>query len=471
MKKLLFFIAAIFVFTNSYSQNEKKPKYIFLFIGDGMGMVQTQLADAYLRATENDSLNFMYFPNKAYQNTYSLSSYITCSAASGTAMACGQKTMAERIGVDKDKRPLTSIAYEAKKQGMKVGILTTVSLDHATPAAFYAHNESRHNYHEIAMDMPKSGFDYFAGGRFVKPEQNRESVITTLKDSDYTIVTSSDSLPMLTQKNNKVCVLAPNSRIDYRIDNPQNPFALSALTETAIRTLDNPKGFFMMVEGGQVDWACHSNDAATAIHEVIDLSNAIKKALEFYQKHPNETLIVVTADHETGGLALGSQLCPYYSNIGLLKNQRISHAELESVLRKAIEKQGKNFTFENCLALMSTYFNGNPENPFTLNAYDSLQLKKAYDFLMTPDKNIANEEVKLMYNSSVEAATYAPQDRCMALIITMNKLIASKAGVAWTTFAHTGNQVGVSAIGAGSCSFRGVIDNTEIHHKLKELIE
>ena len=173
-------------------------------------------------------------------------------------------------------------------------------------------------------------------------------------------------------------------------------------------------------------------------------------------------MIIVTADHETGGLALGSQLCPYYSNIGLLKNQKTSHAELEGVLRKAIETQGKDFTFEKCLALMSTYYNGNPGNPFRLSAYDSVQLKKAYDFIMTPDKSMASEEVKLMYDSSVEAATYAPQDRSMALIITMNKLIASRAGVAWTTFAHTGNQVPVSAIGVGSDLFRGVLDRKSV---------
>ncbi len=470
MKKLCLFVAAFLVFASGYSQTEKKPKYVFLFIGDGMGLAQTQLADAYLRATEGDSLNFMYFPNKAYQTTYSLSSYITCSAASGTAMACGQKTFAEYIAVDKNKKPLKSIAYDAKERGMKVGILTTVSIDHATPSVFYAHNESRHNYHEIAMDLPKSGFDYFAGGMFVKPEQDGESIFSALKNNGYTIVTSSDSLTLL-PKNKKVCVLAPNTRIDYRIDNPKNPFALSALTEAAIKNLDNPNGFFMMVEGGQVDWACHSNDAATAIQEVIDLSNAIEKALAFYKEHSDETLIIVTADHETGGLALGSQLCPYYSNIGLLKNQKISHAELERILRQAVETQGKAFTFDNCLALMSKYYDGDAKNPFTLNAYDSVQLKKAYDFVMTPDKIIANEDVRLMYDASVGAATYAPQDRCMALIITMNKLIASKAGVAWTTFAHTGIQVPVSAIGAGSDLFRGVFDNTDINHKLKELLK
>ena len=129
MKKLCLFFAAFFIFASAYSQNEKKPKYVFLFIGDGMGLGQTQLADAYLRATESDSLNFMYFPNKGYQTTYSLSSYITCSAASGTAMACGQKTLAEHIAVDRNNKPLKSIAYEAKERGMKIGILTTVSID------------------------------------------------------------------------------------------------------------------------------------------------------------------------------------------------------------------------------------------------------------------------------------------------------------------------------------------------------
>ena len=136
-----------------------------------------------------------------------------------------------------------------------------------------------------------------------------------LQDNNYTLITSSDSLQYVPSLNTKICVLHPNTRLDLEIDNSDDKFTLAALTESAIKKLDNENGFFMMIEGGMIDWACHSNDAAAAAREVVGFNEAIKKAVEFYNAHPDETLIVITADHETGGLALGTARFPYFSNI------------------------------------------------------------------------------------------------------------------------------------------------------------
>lgn len=464
-------IFSFVIFTNlCFSQT---PKYIFLCIGDGMGLVQSQLADSYLRAVSNDSVSFLYFPHNGYQTSYSLSSKITCSAAAGTALACGVKTKAGYIGMGPQANDtLESIAYKAKKNGYKVGILSSVSIDHATPAVFYAHDASRNNYHSIAMQLPKSQFDFFGGGSFIKPIEDNKNVYNELKKNNYAVVTSKDSLKFVSQLGKKVCVFDTHSELPYGIDkNETSRFSLAELTKTAIQTLDNPNGFFMMIEGGKIDWACHSNDATTAIYEVIEFNKAIREALDFYVKHPNETVIIVTADHETGGMAIGSALYPYFTDIALLKNQTQSYVNFEKILSDEISRKNSVFTFDTCMRLIQTYYNTESSNGIKFTKFDSVRLLKSYEFVMNPLQIHIDEETRLMYNSSTNAATYAPQNRCMAIVITINTILAEKAGIGWTTFAHTGVNIPVFAIGSGSEKFNGMYDNTDIAKKILSFIQ
>jgi len=461
---LLIFVALFCFGCNSNKKCENpKPKYFFLFIGDGMGVPQTQLGDAFLRA-DGDSLDFMYFPNRGFQTTWSLSSYITCSAASGTAMACGEKTLVDYIGCDSTGNPLKSLAYIAQEKGKKVGILTTVPIDHATPAVFYAHSKSRHSNREIDQQLPTSGFDFFGGGMFEEPIAENYNMFKLLQDNNYTLITSSDSLQYVPSLNTKICVLHPNTRLDLEIDNSDDKFTLAALTESAIKKLDNENGFFMMIEGGMIDWACHSNDAAAAAREVVGFNEAIKKAVEFYNAHPDETLIVITADHETGGLALGTARFPYFSNISLLKKQTVSYNTLEGIFMADIDSN--KFTFDDCMARINAVY-GNYE----FDQYDISKIKKAYDFTMTGKTDYSDVDVKKFYNLSASARNAQPRDRCSAIVTTVNSVFDEHAGINWTTFAHTASQVPVSALGVGGEQFRGVIDNTEIHHKIKKMME
>ena len=223
-------------------------------------------------------------------------------------MATGVKTKNGTIGMDSlRKSPLYSIAVKAKKAGKKVGITTSVSIDHATPATFYAHQPDRNMYYEIATDLPKAGFDFYAGSGFLeansKANKNAPNIYTLFKEANYTVAKGYEDFKAKKNKASKMILMQQDNTdahsIPYAIDRKPGDLTLSQITESAISflTKDNKNGFFVMIEGGKIDWACHSNDAATVFNEVIDMDNAVKIAYEFYKKHPNETLIVITADH------------------------------------------------------------------------------------------------------------------------------------------------------------------------------
>jgi alkaline phosphatase len=287
------------------------PKYVFLFIGDGMGLAQVAATEAYLSAKEGTvgsrNLPFSNFPVIGLMTTFSANRYVTCSSAAGTALSTGHKTNNNRLGITPTDEKLTSITYKLKDAGYKIGIATTVGVDHATPAAFYASAASRSSYYDIALQLPVTNFDFFAGGDFIEPtgkKNDRPDIRHIVTDAGYTIVRDYKAVAgvkekvILFQGENKGAVLP------YAIERTAEDLTLPQITAAAIAFLDNEKGFFAMIEGGKIDWACHSNESATSICETIDFADAVQCAIDFYNRHPDETLIVVTADHETGGLAL-----------------------------------------------------------------------------------------------------------------------------------------------------------------------
>jgi alkaline phosphatase len=294
------------------------PKYVFLFIGDGMGFAHITATEAYLAASTgtigNASLSFTDFPTMGLATTYSLNSYITCSAASGTALATGVKTNNRMLAVTPSGKKLRSIAYDLKDAGYKIGIATSVSINHATPAAFYANDTSRANYYAIATQLAPSGFDFFAGSGFIYPKDPKgteEDVYDQIKQAGYVIVHTPEELEQ-TPVSQKIVMAQKKEHgsealvkaIDRSRKSNCDGWTLADFTKTGIDRLTGPQGFFFVIESGQIDWMAHANDAAAMIYEMIDFSKTIELAIDFYEKHPNETLIIVTADHETGGLAL-----------------------------------------------------------------------------------------------------------------------------------------------------------------------
>lgn len=288
---------------------ERDAKYVFYFIGDGMGFSHVSIAEAY---QNYEPLSFTQFPVLGMATTYSSSNNITCSSAAGTALSTGYKTNNGFLGVTPDTIDLKSISYKIHEKGIPVGIMTSVQIDHATPAAFYAHNTNRNDYYSIASELPTSGFEFFGGGGFINPtgkQKDKPSLYDLVESQGYTIASGLDDFNAKKENSEKIILLQEEGResgaLPYVIDRKENDLKLSEIVSSAIEYLENEKGFFIMAEGGRIDWGAHSNDAKATILETLDLSEAVAVAYNFYKKHPDNTLIVVTADHETGGFAFG----------------------------------------------------------------------------------------------------------------------------------------------------------------------
>lgn len=289
----------LFLLVLSFSASAKSPRYIFYFIGDGMGPNHLKLA--------TEKLSFADFPSKGFLMTVPVGDSVTDSAAAGTALATGTKTTNGTLGMNDDHSArLYSVAVEAKRAGKATGVTTSVSIDHATPAAFYAHVPSRKMAYEIACQLPVTGFDLYAGAGFLDPRQT----FKTMTDSGYSIVRGADA--KLTGK--KIVWIQDTAyKVDClpaKIERKGGELTLPIIVKKSIEYLDKKggkNGFFLMAEGGQIDWASHGNQTQYAVGEVDDFSQAVAVALEFYKQHPDQTLIVVTADHETGGLYFDNQ--------------------------------------------------------------------------------------------------------------------------------------------------------------------
>jgi alkaline phosphatase len=316
--RLITLILALFLTIGAAFGQGAQAKYVFLFIGDGMALAQVSAAEIYTRALVGrepgfNRLGFTQFPAQGIATTYDSSSIITDSASAITAIATGNKTLSGVINMDVGKtKKFKTIAEYAKDNGMKVGVVTTVSLDHATPAGYYAKVPSRSDYYDISLQLVASGFDYFGGGGFLQPKGkngDKPDIIDLAKKNGYTFVNSVAAFRALTPSAGKVLAVNPTLQdsmaMPYEIDRDSRDLSLADYVSKGIELLDNPKGFFFAVEGGKIDWACHANDAAASINDTLALDRAITRAVEFQKKHPEETLIIVTGDHETGGMSIG----------------------------------------------------------------------------------------------------------------------------------------------------------------------
>jgi len=275
-----------------------KPRNIILLIGDGMGVSQIYAGYTVSRGV----LNLNQFKSIGFISTHSATDYITDSGAGGTALATGKKTYNGAIGVDADTIPVASILELAEDRNMSTGLVSTSAITHATPASFIAHQASRNNYEQIAADFLKTDIDVFIGGgynHFAK-RSDQVNLLNELRSKGYQVVTRSDSVPLITR--GKLAALTAPEHHPSILQGRGN--MLPEATSTAIRLLSqNRKGFFLMVEGSQIDWGGHANNADYVVSEMLDFDAAIGKALEFAMADGN-TLVIVTADHETGGMSL-----------------------------------------------------------------------------------------------------------------------------------------------------------------------
>ncbi len=476
MKKAL--ISVLFVLLFSAVILAQGPKYIFMFIGDGMGIPQTNAAQIYqstLGNAEVPKLNMLTFPVQGMTTTYAANAFITDSAAAGTALATGYKTNSGIISLDPSLNTvLETLAERAKILGRKVGIISSVSIDHATPAVFYAHQASRSSYYEISKQLVESGFDFFGGGSVRYPngkKNDQENIFDYALTNGYHVIQTQSENERFdamakTADYDKVWVINENldssSAMQYAMDE-QETFDLADITRTAINYLDNDNGFFIMVEGGKIDWACHANDAAASIKDTLDFDKAVKEAITFYNKHPNETLIIITGDHETGGLTIGFAGTKYNSNPELIRYQSESYDIFTNRLYE-LKNAGTLNSFEVELMpevekafglYLESSSAANPD--MILSAYEEKQLRNAFDAFVNGVEN--DEEIYLLYGG------YNP------IAMTCTHILNQKSGLGWTTYAHTGVPVVTYAMGVGQELFGGYYDNTDIAKNLFALLK
>lgn len=463
-------ISMFFLVSCHHKTQESHVKYAFLFIGDGMGQAQVNTAQAYAAAIQNNPgfqpLTLTQFPELGWASTYANNRFITCSAAAGTALATGNKTNIGVISMNPGcTEPMETIAEKANKHGLKTGIITSVSIDHATPASFYAHQPSRENYFEIGLQLAASNMDFFGGGGFrilfKVIDGDTIRILEKAIENGFRLVNSQNDFDLLTAGSGKVLAIAPNladgAALPYMIDGNEGNPSLADYTQKAIDLLQDSNGFFIMVEGGKIDWACHGNDAATNVLETLAFDEAVAVAKAFYDQHPDETIIVVTADHETGGLALGNAEMKYESNISALAFQHLSS---DAFFKKMNEfrKQlsgDKEQDFTNLTELIRQDFGLGDITKIPMTEAELANLKLVFNKSMY---GLSQEEMDL---------TYSDSDPITALLI---KMMSAKSGLGWTTYSHTGINVPVYAIGPGSELFSGMIDNTDIPKYLEILL-
>lgn len=468
------------------SRTDTGAKYVFFFLGDGMANSQIQATEAWLTVANGGSaknpadllnpanrLNMCKLPVQGMQTTFDDGALMTDSASSATAFACGIKTSSGTINMDKATKTISykSVAEIAHEMGKSVGILSSVSLDHATPAAYYAAVPSRSHMNSICEQLANSGFEFFGGGSMNKGT-TPVNAWDLAASNGYSVVTGRAQILDLIN-NPQTKVICPNAWLQdsaampYHVDfnnaaAASDNVSLAEMTEVAISCLQSdPQGFFIMVEGGKIDWAGHANDAMAMIGDIIDFDNAVGKAIEFYNAHPNETLIVVTGDHETGGMTIGHATTGYTEYYSRLQNQTCSYTRFGQEIwpvHYAANTNGYDWTQTDNLAsnsdmlnLMNDYFGLVWAD---LNDYQKEKLEDAYDKSMVGMNDNSSAENTYLYGY------YNP------IIVTITHILNERSSIGWTSYSHTGVPVPVYAIGFDSYRFNGFYDNTDIAKKI-----
>ena len=435
-----------------------------------MGTNQVLLSEMYQSAIQGQPLGRVQtlmttFPYSGHAATFSKSNGITDSAAAGTCLASGHKTNNGMLGMNEDTVRIPSIAEELKAQGWGIGIMTTVAIDHATPAAFYAHVPERDKYYKIGEQLAESNFDFFGGAGFHHPQGKHDDKPVNLyrnaEKAGYTIAHGIEEAVSQVRPasaiSKMILVQATDDQgakhgdnLPYAIDRKEGDLTLTQIVSTAIPFLDaRYDKFFMMVEGGMIDYACHGDDAATAIGETWDMDEAMRVAYAFYEQHPDETLIVVTADHETGGLALGNS--DYTLHLDLLQNQKCS-AWVLSDLFSQLFKDNHKPSWEQVQAIYREQ----------LGFWDTVEI--------TADEE---RELKALYQKACKGKAKNEENMYKSVNALGQEGIAllnKKAHVGWTTRAHSAHAVPVFAIGANAQLFTGWHDNSELVPLIRQAV-
>lgn len=456
-QSVLMLLTLVFLLSSvgSFAAPSTSPQYIFMFVGDGMGIAQRQIAELQLNGgtyqpakDQKIRLTMNSLKYSGVTTTYDSTSVVPDSASTATSLSSGFKTLSGVIGMKEDKTTVTPYITEAlKKKGMSVGIVSSVKIVHATPAAFYSHIDNRNKYDDIAVQMINSGFDLFVGGggnKHFDPQirPDKRDLYKEAAGKGFSVAKTGKEF-LAAKPGQKIMANLPgdikDEALPYVMDRKQDDLSLTQVVVKSTEILSaNKKGFFLMVEEGKVDWACHANDTGAVIANMIDFDKAIATAVEFKKKHPN-TLIIVTGDHECGGLGLSMGL-EYRVSPELFLDQKLSF-EVADVKIEKILKAAEANAEEQIFAVADEFGLTN------LTEAERVQIIKA----MNDQKgSLSKQQLEVLYGG------YKP------VSMTFCRLINKRANLSWTSFAHTGIPVMTTAEGIGAEKFAGYTDNTDI---------
>ena len=451
MKKTFFAIITLFILI-SFKAGAKNPRYVFFFIADGMGINSvygTELFNAALKGqTAPCPLTFSGFPYRGFVSTYSANSLVTDSSAAGSAMACGCKINSGAMAVDPSGKRLESVAAKARKAGYGTAVVTTTGVNHATPASFYANDIKRGHYTSINEQLLSGEkIDFAAGAGFI-PYRKHGSKETSrywvekAREKGWNVLEGKKDISKADLMPKTVFVYDSDSdSMPYAMQNPE--VTLADMTRAAVQNMVkfHKKGFFMMIEGGRIDYAAHENDAACMFREIMAMDEAVDVAMEFYRSHPDQTLIIVSSDHETGGVTIGNG--EYEVHPERLLYQTMTQGDLTNAI--AALRGRKDASWEDARKIIEK----------GLGLWSKVPVTEAEEAEL---KEIFIQTVKGTGDSDV-ATLYAHNE---LLAYKAVSLLDDKAMFHHGVHSHTGAQVPVFAIGSGADQIVMCHDNTEI---------
>jgi alkaline phosphatase len=448
--------------TRTHTTPSSLPKNVIMIIGDGMGPAYTT---AYRYFSDNPNTEIIeetvfdrYLVGSTSTYPAPVSGYITDSAASATALSTGVKSYNNAVGVDVNKKEIQTVLEWAKLQGKKTGVVVTSQINHATPASYLAHNEHRYNYNAIADSYIDGGIkaDLYLGGGwkyFIRDDRN---LVNEFKQAGFHYINNYDELDYLPSEK-PVLGLFANVGLPWALDDVAS-HKLASMTQAALTKLENTKGFFLLVEGSKVDWAGHSNDIAAAMAEMDDLAKTVEYIETYVESHP-DTLVVMTADHSTGGLVLGRKTG--YLN----KKIKSKYTWQPQIIRK---------------------MNMSPESISKILAEENLsinEVSKLLTFDITSEEYILLSDSKMKgkmeedaYNQrqpSERNLKYPPMANSL-ILKSIKNIIDKRTNTGWgsdsSSASHNPVDVQVFSFGAKSEMFRGFQDNTDIAKKIFSLL-
>ncbi len=447
MKKLLSVLLLSGVSVASAYAASNAPKNIIMIVGDGMGPAYTSAYRYYHDDPKTKQIEDTVFDRTlvGMSSTYParVSGYVTDSAAGATALSSGYKTYNGAIAITPDKKPVETVLERAKKNGKSIGVVVTSQVNHATPAGYLAHNESRRNYNEIADSYVDDGWktDILLGGGwkyFIREDRN---LVKELQAKGVNYVDNYDQLANL-PSDKPVLGLFADKGLPWALDD-SNKYRLSQMTKAATKHLvaaNNPDGFFMLIEGSQIDWGGHGNDIIDAMGEMDDLAKTLEYLEGFVKQHP-DTLVVVTADHSTGGLTVAANGKYEWDPTVLRTMQHSANAITQQLVEHKITAKAANKVFN-----------------FTLSDDELAQLiasKKA------PKKDKTHNMYADDHASKIQKS----------VLKMVKHIIDVRTNTGWTSSGHTAVDVPVFAFGQDKELFYGFQDDTDIAKKIFTLLK